>query len=70
MSNVAEKEEISSFLKPETELEHKLISDKEFIEGVLWGEPREGHPEGQVIFHVAMCWLMLIYILNQVTVRN
>ncbi len=45
-------EEIAAILKPETEIEQKIISDPECIEGALWGEPRPGHPEGQVIFHI------------------
>src|SRR3989344_5537986 len=45
-------EEIAAILNPETEIEQKIMSDPEFIEGALWGEPRPGHPEGQVIFHI------------------
>lgn len=43
---------IEEIIKPETELEKIIISDPEFIEGALWGKPRNGHPEGQVIYHI------------------
>ena len=45
-------EMLCDFIKPENELERKIISDKLFQEGVFWGEPRWGHPEGKVIFHI------------------
>jgi len=44
---------IEGLLLPETELEHKLLSTTEFQEGMVWGKPRFGHPEGKVVFHVA-----------------
>jgi hypothetical protein len=43
---------IQEIIKPETELESKIITDKAFIEGAVWGKPRNGHPEGQVIHHI------------------
>jgi hypothetical protein len=45
-------EEIRDILKPETELEKRIISDPEFIEGAGYGKPRKGHPEGQVVYHI------------------
>jgi hypothetical protein len=39
-------------IKPETELEKQIISDPEFIEGALYGKPRPGHPEGEVLLHI------------------
>lgn len=39
-------------LLPETELEQQIINDPEWIQGASWGEPRPGHPEGAVIFHI------------------
>jgi len=39
-------------IQPETDIESLLIEDPEFIEGVLWGKPRNGHPEGLVIHHI------------------
>ena len=44
--------EIKELLKPETELEKRIISDPEFIEGANYGKPRNGHPEGQVVYHI------------------
>jgi hypothetical protein len=41
------------FLKPESELEARIVSDPEWIAGASWGEPRSGHPEGSVAAHVA-----------------
>jgi hypothetical protein len=39
--------------KPENELERKLVADPELREGLAWGKPRSGHPEGSVGAHVA-----------------
>jgi hypothetical protein len=38
---------------PETELENAVISTAELREGLAWGRPRPGHPEGAVAVHVA-----------------
>ena len=38
---------------PETELERALIEDPVLQEGLAWGKPRRGHPEGSVGAHVA-----------------
>ena len=38
---------------PETDLERALSSDPVLEEGLAWGEPRRGHPEGSVGAHVA-----------------
>jgi hypothetical protein len=38
---------------PESELERALIADPELGEGLAWGKPRSGHPEGSVGAHVA-----------------
>jgi hypothetical protein len=39
--------------EPESELERTLIADPELREGLAWGRPRRGHPEGSVGAHVA-----------------
>ena len=39
-------------IKPENKLERQIMADDEWIEGIKWGMPREGHPEGSVIHHV------------------
>ena len=38
---------------PETELERAVTADPMIAEGLAWGEPRRGHPEGSVGAHVA-----------------
>lgn len=43
---------LEALLQPETESEYQLLKLPEFRVGLLWGEPRFGHPEGKVIFHV------------------
>jgi hypothetical protein len=43
---------VSSLLQPETILEQKIISSPEWLEGISWGKPRPGHPEGAVLFHI------------------
>jgi hypothetical protein len=37
----------------ETELERRIAADPEWREGIEWGRPRRGHPEGAVKHHVA-----------------
>jgi hypothetical protein len=37
----------------ENELERKLIGDPVILQGLSWGKPRQGHPEGRVGEHVA-----------------
>ncbi len=39
--------------KTETELEQKICMDPEWQQGVVWGEPRTGHLEGSVMYHIA-----------------
>lgn len=39
-------------LRPETALEKELLQIPEFIQGLFWGVPRYGHPEGEVYKHV------------------
>lgn len=39
-------------LKPETDLERKLLRQPDFRQGLLWGVPRYGHPEGEIYKHV------------------
>lgn len=43
---------LESLLLPETDLERNLLALPEFHKGLLWGEPRFGHPEGAVALHV------------------
>lgn len=43
---------IETVIKPETDLERLILNDPNFIEGVMWGEPRNGHPEGKVLYHI------------------
>jgi hypothetical protein len=38
---------------PETELERALAADPVLQEGLAWGKPRRGHPEGTVGAHVS-----------------
>lgn len=47
-----EVKDIILIIKPETELECKILEDTEFIQGVQYGKPRPGHPEGEVIKHI------------------
>lgn len=45
--------ELSQLILPESELEQRIISDPEFIRGTEFGEPRPGHPEGKVLYHIS-----------------
>ncbi|MBK6929644.1 MAG: hypothetical protein IPH12_01830 [Saprospirales bacterium] len=43
---------LEALLRPETHLERQLLDIPEFQCGLLWGEPRFGHPEGKVALHI------------------
>lgn len=45
-------EDIPKILCPETDLERRILTMPEILQGLIWGEPRYGHPEGKVVFHV------------------
>jgi len=38
--------------EPETDLERQVVTEPELLEGLAWGQPRAGHPEGAVGTHV------------------
>jgi hypothetical protein len=46
------KDLITNLIQPETALERIILQDKSFQEGLLWGKPRRGHPEGKIIYHI------------------
>lgn len=50
--SVAAAELIPGF-EPESEVEADLVRDPVLLEGLAWGEPRVGHPEGEVGEHVS-----------------
>jgi HD domain len=41
-----------TYLRPETDQEAMLFELPTYCKGLLWGEPRFGHPEGKVGYHV------------------
>jgi HD domain len=41
-----------TLLRPETDLEHQMMALPDFSAGLFWGEPRYGHPEGKIIYHI------------------
>ena len=47
-----EPQALERLIKPETPLESTLLQQTALREGLLWGEPRFGHPEGKVGLHV------------------
>ena len=46
-------EELVPGFEPESQLERTLLADPDLREGLAWGKPRSGHPEGSVGAHVA-----------------
>lgn len=44
--------DLETVLRPETDLEHRLLRQPALRHGLLWGVPRYGHPEGEVFKHV------------------
>lgn len=47
-----DKNTIAHYIRPESTLEETIVQDKHWQEGAFWGEPRPGHPEGKVIYHI------------------
>jgi hypothetical protein len=45
-------EDLIPGFQPETELERRVTEDPELLEGLAWGKPRKGHPEGSIAAHV------------------
>jgi hypothetical protein len=45
--------ELIEGFEPENDLEREIVSQPELLEGLAWGEPRTGHPEGAVGVHVS-----------------
>jgi hypothetical protein len=43
---------VTGIIRPESPLETNIIQHPDWLAGAFWGEPRWGHPEGQVIFHI------------------
>jgi len=39
-------------IRPENDLERRIVADPRWRAGAAWGLPRPGHPEGQVACHV------------------
>ena len=39
-------------IEPETERERRIVEDLEWLTGAAWGDPRPGHPEGEVRAHI------------------
>lgn len=52
MAGKASAEELVPGFRPETALERRMSRDPELLEGLAWGMPRKGHPEGTVGAHV------------------
>jgi len=52
--NIISKESktVSHYIRPESLQERLIIQDKQWQEGAFWGEPRPGHPEGKIIYHI------------------
>jgi hypothetical protein len=44
--------ELQTLLLPENDLEAQILSIEDVLQGMQWGFPRFGHPEGKVMFHV------------------
>lgn len=44
---------VNKTLQAENEMERAILNDPLWIKGAFWGEPRRGHPEGKIIYHIA-----------------
>ena len=45
-------ETVAALLRPETDLERRLLAQPDFQRGLHWGLPRFGHPEGKILYHI------------------
>jgi hypothetical protein len=45
--------ELIAGFEPENDLERRVVAEPEMLEGLAWGKPRAGHPEGPVGTHVS-----------------
>lgn len=52
LTYVPESQRVLEILKPETDLENKILTDSRVIKNLFWGKPRNSHPEGKVIDHL------------------
>ncbi len=43
---------LEAILQPETETERKILLEEDLRQGLFWGVPRFGHPEGEVYKHI------------------
>lgn len=50
--HILERNGLFALLLPETPQEAEYITRPEIIDGLMWGLPRYGHPEGKVAYHI------------------
>lgn len=43
---------VREIIQPENQLEQAIVQNPTWLEGAFWGEPRTGHPEGKIIYHI------------------
>ncbi|MEM1327509.1 MAG: hypothetical protein AAGI23_16225 [Bacteroidota bacterium] len=48
----AVREEAIDLLQPQQALEYIFLDNEQFLEGLDWGIPRYGHPEGKILYHI------------------
>src|SRR5918997_6684157 len=46
-------DDVISGFEPENDVERRLNESEDLVEGMSWGEPRPGHPEGAIAAHVS-----------------
>lgn len=39
-------------MAPETDFERQIMVDPDWVDGLSYGTPRRGHPEGAVVYHI------------------
>lgn len=52
LAYIPESQRVLEILKPETDLEKKILTDSRVVKNLFWGKPRNGHPEGKIIDHL------------------
>jgi HD domain len=63
-------QDIETILQPETDLERFFIGLPHIQEGLLWGEPRYGHPEGKVLYHIVEIYKNIDCIIPPLSIKD
>lgn len=61
---------IENHLTLETKQEQAIIQKPDWQQGVVWGKPRYGHPEGKILYHIEEVLQNVDYIKSDIQTRS